>query len=168
MYLLPEARAPLDIIIGGNGNDTLSGGYDSDIIIGGSGNDDLVASSIGLNASPTLTGNTGADNFIFSEVYGIHTITDFVVAEDTLTVYKSPDFGFGNDELTPGAAITPAQFTIGSAASDASDRFIYNKNSGALFFDSDGTGAADQVQFAQLSTGLAMTNADIFVNIFGV
>jgi len=55
------------------------------------------------------------------------------------------------------------QFTIGSAATDASDRLIYNKTTGALLFDSDGTGATEQEQFATLSTGLAMTNADIFV-----
>lgn len=69
--------------------------------------------------------------------------------------------GFGG--LTENAAITAAQFRIGSAAADASDRFIYNKNTGALFFDSDGTGADTQVQFGQLSTNLAMTNNDIFV-----
>lgn len=41
--------------------------------------------------------------------------------------------------------------------------FIYNKANGALLFDADGTGASASVQFAQLSTGLAMTNNDIFV-----
>ncbi len=44
------------------------------------------------------------------------------------------------------------------------DRFIYNRNTGALFFDSDGTDRDGQVQFASLSTGLAMTNADIVVS----
>lgn len=62
-----------------------------------------------------------------------------------------------------GAAITAAQFTIGSSAADERDRFIYNQNTGVLFFDEDGIGAAGQVQIATLSTGLAMTNADIFV-----
>lgn len=52
---------------------------------------------------------------------------------------------------------------MGSAAANASDRFIYNQSTGGLFFDSDGTGAAGQVQLAGLSTGLAMTDADIFV-----
>ena len=53
-------------------------------------------------------------------------------------------------------------FTIGSAATGDRDRFIYNQTTGGLFFDA-GIGAASQVQFAQLSTGLAMTNLDIFV-----
>lgn len=85
-------------------------------------------------------------------------ITDFRIADDTLIVSRS-SFGGG---LTANAAITRSQFVLGSAA-DRNDYFIYNKASGALFFDADGTSAIAQVQFAQLSTGLAMTNNDIFV-----
>lgn len=70
--------------------------------------------------------------------------------------------GFGGG-LTTGAAITAAMFKIGARAGDASDRFIYNQNTGALFFDSDGTGTTGQIQFATLSTGLALTNVDISV-----
>ncbi|MBD2300691.1 calcium-binding protein, partial [Nostoc sp. FACHB-190] len=33
-----------------------------------------------------------------------------------------------------------------------------------LFFDADGTGAIARIQFATLSAGLSLTNADIFVN----
>ncbi|NES01366.1 MAG: hypothetical protein F6J86_47710 [Symploca sp. SIO1B1] len=55
------------------------------------------------------------------------------------------------------------EFTIGSAATRASDRFIYNDTTGALFFDPDGTGTLAQVQFAELSGGFALTNSDIFV-----
>ncbi len=65
----------------------------------------------------------------------------------------------GNDTLFGGMGTV--QFTIGSSAADERDRFIYNKDTGALFFDSDGTGALEQMQFAKLATGLAMTNADI-------
>jgi hypothetical protein len=49
------------------------------------------------------------------------------------------------------------------AAADINTCFIYNSATGALFFDADGTGSTGQVQIATLSTGLAMTNADIFV-----
>lgn len=67
-----------------------------------------------------------------------------MVSDDTIRVSAS---GFGGG-LTASAAITPAQFVIGSAAVDKSDRFIYNQKTGALFFDSDGTGEIEQVQFA--------------------
>ena len=52
---------------------------------------------------------------------------------------------------------------IGAAAADATDRIIYNSGTGNLFFDQDGTGAAAQVLFADLATGLALTNNDFFV-----
>jgi Ca2+-binding RTX toxin-like protein len=70
---------------------------------------------------------------------------------------------FANAGLTVGAAITADQFRIGASAGDAGDRFIYNSTTGGLFFDKDGIGGTAQVQFATLSTGLAMTNADIVV-----
>jgi len=59
--------------------------------------------------------------------------------------------------------LTVAQFTTGSAAADASDRIIYNSLTGGLFYDADGTGAGAQVQFATVSTGLAMTNSEFVV-----
>ena len=53
----------------------------------------------------------------------------------------------------PGLAtgtLAAAAFRIGAAAADASDRIIYNDDTGALFFDQDGTGGAAQVRFATL------------------
>ena len=44
---------------------------------------------------------------------------------------------------------------IGSAASSADQRFIYDTGTGSLFFDTDGAGGADQAQIASLSAGLA-------------
>ncbi len=63
--------------------------------------------------------------------------------------------------------ITEAQFTVGEAALDESDRFIYNSTTGGLFFDADGTGISQIIQVAQLSSGLAMTHANIFVLKWG-
>lgn len=149
---------------GGAGNDKLTGGFNGagDTLLGGSGNDEL----IGLLGNDTLTGGAGADKFVFNANDGVDTITDFTPVDDTIVVsaggFGSVPAGFGAG-LTPGASITASQFTIGAAAADASDRFIYNSSTGALFFDADGTGSTAQVQIASLSTGLAMTNADIFV-----
>lgn len=70
--------------------------------------------------------------------------------------------GFGG-KLTAGSAITAAQFKLGTRVGDTSDRFIYNRTNGALLFNVDGTSAISPVQFAQLSTGLALTNNGIFV-----
>lgn len=141
---------------GGSGNDTLIGGGGIDTLIGGTGNDSIAGGA----GADRLTGNAGKDRFVFkSKAEGRDTITDFAVVDDTIDVSKA---GFGGG-LTAGAAITAAQFRLGTRAGDASDRFIYNRTTGALLFDSDGTGAIASIQFAQLSTGLALTNNDIFV-----
>lgn len=119
----------------------------NDTIVGGSGND-------------TLIGGSGADMFLFhSPNEGIDTITDFSQAQGDKIQVSASGFDRG---LTLGA-LDASLFTIGSAASDASDRFIYNSSNGVLSFDADGTGALGQVQFAKLSTGLNLTSNDFVV-----
>jgi Ca2+-binding RTX toxin-like protein len=52
--------------------------------------------------------------------------------------------GFGAD-MTAGAAISAAQFSVGKIASDARQQFIYNNISSTLFFEADGSEATAQV-----------------------
>ncbi|MBD2480142.1 proprotein convertase P-domain-containing protein, partial [Anabaena sp. FACHB-83] len=142
---------------GGDGNDIVNGGAGVDTLLGGNGNDNL----IGGTGNDTLTGGAGRDRFTFnSSTEGIDRITDFNVVDDTIAVSAA---GFGGG-LVAGAAITASQFIIGTAATTASQRFIYNNTTGGLFFDQDGSGAIARIQFATLSAGLSLTNADIFVN----
>jgi serralysin len=138
----------LNNTITGNGaNNTLNGGAGNDILVGGGGND-------------ILTGGTGSDRFTFnSRSQGIDRITDFNVFDDTIVISAA---GFGGG-LVAGNAIAASQFAIGTSATTSSHRFIYDRNNGSLFFDQDGTGAIGKIQFATLNTGLALTNADIFV-----
>jgi Ca2+-binding RTX toxin-like protein len=145
-----------NIIAGNDADNVLFGKPGSDIILGNGGNDTLAG---GLG-DDTLTGGAGADKFVRKySTTGTDTIADFQPGEDFYYVSAS---GFGGG-LIRGAVITPEQFTIGSGAVDSNTRFIYNNDTGALFFDADGTGATAQVQTATLSTGLAMSNSDIFV-----
>jgi Ca2+-binding RTX toxin-like protein len=145
-----------NIIAGNEANNFLYSKQGSDILLGNDGNDTL----IGGLGDDTLTGGAGADKFVRKySTTGIDIITDFTAGEDLYCVSAS---GFGGDLLSK-ATITPEQFTIGAAAADENTRFIYNSTTGALFFDVDGTGSSEQVQIATLSTGLAMTSADILV-----
>ncbi len=124
---------------GGAGNDTLNGGLGADLMIGG----------------------TGADSFVFDAAIGagnIDRVTDFSVVDDTIVLEDAIFAALGGT-----GALSSSAFRIGSAAADADDRIIYNSATGALFYDADGNGAGLAVQFATLSTGLALTSSDFFV-----
>jgi Ca2+-binding RTX toxin-like protein len=99
---------------------------------------------------------------VLSQLYsstGIDTITDFQVGEDLLCFSAR---GFGGD-LLKRSVLDESQFTLGTAATTQSDRFIYDNTTGALFFDVDGTDANQQVQIANLQAGLALNNTDIYI-----
>jgi serralysin len=53
--------------------------------------------------------------------------------------------------------LAAAAFTTGAAATDGAHRIIYDSSTGALLYDPDGNGVAAAVQFAQLATGLSLT-----------
>ncbi|WP_081402834.1 CARDB domain-containing protein [Scytonema hofmannii] len=149
-----------DTLIGGTGRDTLDGGTGDDTLLGGSGNDTL----IGGFGNDVLTGGAGADIFVLNNPNtGVDSITDFSVVDDTLRVSAA---GFGG-ALAVGEAITSSQFLIGSgavAATNSSQRFIYNTTTGALFFDADGNQTAfGVVQVAMLSNKPTIGTSDIFV-----
>ncbi len=136
---------------------TLTGGSGNDTITGGKGNDTIV----GLKGNDTLTGGAGKDTFIFDTALNassnVDKITDFSVGDDTVRLENSVFTALATGTLAAGA------FYVGTAAHDASDRIIYNKTTGALTYDSNGNAAGGAVQFATLSTNLALTNADFMV-----
>ncbi|MEQ9622316.1 calcium-binding protein [Coleofasciculus chthonoplastes] len=144
-----------DRLHGGPGNDRLHGGVGNDTLYGDVGNDRLHGGS----GNDRLVGGFGDDEFAFySKNEGIDRIEDFTVGSDKIQV---DDNGFGGG-LRSGT-LSSSQFTLGSRASDSSDRFIYNKSTGDLFFDADGTGGLAQVQFAKLDRGLNLSSSDIVV-----
>jgi Ca2+-binding RTX toxin-like protein len=125
----------------------MNGGTGNDYIYGGAGAD-------------VLTGGSGADNFVFDTFLsgGVDRITDFSRTYDTIRIENAVFTAFSST-----GTISSAAFFAGAAAHDATDRIIYNPSTGALLYDSDGTGAAAPVQFAQLNTGLTLTWSDFYV-----
>ncbi len=86
-------------------------------------------------------------------------IADFNVADDTIYLAKSAFSKIGKKGMLKKSA-----FHAGTDAHDANDRVIYNKKTGALFYDPDGNGDAAQVQIATLSKSLkAISNGDFFI-----
>jgi Ca2+-binding RTX toxin-like protein len=145
-----------DVIVGGNGGDTISGGSGKDKLSGSNGNDKL----IGDQGKDTLTGGGGKDQFCFvnRQKSSLDTILDFRAADDTICISRK-----GFSRLLKRGYISANQFVLGSKAQDAGDRFIYDKATGALFFDIDGVGGGSQVQIAQLSNRASLTKADIYI-----
>ncbi len=115
----------------------------------------------GNEAANLLTGGAGKDAFVFNTALGngnVDTIADFNVKDDTIWLDNAFFVGVGKDgNLSSGA------FFAGTAAHDASDRIIYDKDTGALYFDADGSGAGEQIQFAELDANLALTYKDFYV-----
>ncbi len=136
-----------DAILGNNGNDVLKGGACHDRLTGGKGND-------------TLTGGVGKDSFIFNSVLtaNVDNITDFTPIDDTIKLGNSM---FVN--LTATGVLNADSFVIGTTAADSDDYFVYNDATGALFYDSDGSGADAAIQISVLGIDLALTNADFVV-----
>jgi Ca2+-binding RTX toxin-like protein len=79
------------------------------------------------------------------------------VADDTIVLENTI---FGAFAAGPLAA---EWFIIGAVALEANDNIIYNSTTGALLYDSDGNGAAAAVQFAELASGLALTENDFLI-----
>ncbi|MGI0481987.1 choice-of-anchor Q domain-containing protein [Geminocystis sp. CENA526] len=157
-----------DTLIGGNGNDRLDGGSGNDSLLGGNGDDIILAGSgndtlIGGSGNDTLTGGSGADLFLFNFANeGIDRITDFNVVDDKIGISAS---GFGGG-LTAGVALTSLQFRSGAGvttANNATQRFIYNTSTGALFFDVDGVGGNPAEQIAQLNSRLSLSQNNFIV-----
>lgn len=127
-------------IFGGDGADTLDGGLGSD----------------------GLSGGLGEDVFVFSTKPGaanVDTILDFDTVDDSIWLSRAVFANLGSGVLDADAFMSNDT----GRASDASDRIIYETDTGKLFFDADGSGAMSGVLFAQLVPQLNLTWEDVFV-----
>ncbi|MFN6498722.1 MAG: calcium-binding protein [Nostoc sp. DedQUE01] len=147
-----------NLLDGGDGNDTLtaSNAIGKNTLKGGNGNDTL----IGGKGNDNLYGEGGTDTFVFNSYQqGSDRIFDFNPINEVIQV-SSAGFAGG---LSAGV-LKASQFRIGTSVTTSNQRFIYDSTTGALFFDQDGSaGAFTKVQFAQLSTGLSLTNNNFVV-----
>jgi Ca2+-binding RTX toxin-like protein len=109
----------------------------------------------------TLKGGLGADSFVFTTKLGaanVDRIVDFAKI-DTIRLDDAIFKGIAKGTLG-GTAF--AANTSGRAA-DASDRIIYETDTGKLFYDRDGAGGSAAVLFAKLQPNLTLTSADFVV-----
>jgi Ca2+-binding RTX toxin-like protein len=145
-----------NLTLTGSANINATGNTLANVIVGNGGNNFID----GKQASDTLTGSLGTDNFLFSTAIGaanVDTITDFTAADDTIrlddAIFTALSAGF----------LTASAFVTGAAATTTGHRIIYNSATGAVLYDADGLGGAAAIQFATVGTGLAMAESDFFV-----
>ena len=129
-----------DTLAGGAGNDTLDGGGGKDALAGGKGNDTFRFTSAASSAN--------ADR-----------ISDFKSADDRLLLENSVFTQLGS-----AGKLAARAFHAGSSAHDASDRLIYNKATGQLFYDADGSGKTPQAIVANFGAGTAVTLDDLWIS----
>ncbi|NEQ33271.1 MAG: calcium-binding protein, partial [Leptolyngbya sp. SIO4C5] len=154
-----------DSLYGYEGNDGLSGGTGDDYLLGGAGSDYLLAGDgndtlLGGVGNDSLEGGLGADKFFFGSLgEGIDNIIDFTQDQsDKLLISAS---GFGSDLMA--GLLDSSQFVLGSSATGANERFIYDQGTGALSFDADGSGSQAAVQFASFSPSTALSHNDFLM-----
>lgn len=133
-----------DVLSGLGGNDVLNGGFGNDVLAGGAGHD-------------TLDGAAGADAFRFNTKAGdanFDVILNFAVRQDRIELENKIFTRLGAEgDLTEG------RFVRGAEAGDEGDRIIYDRASGQIFYDRDGTGSAGQILIAEVTDGTALTFA---------
>jgi endoglucanase len=154
-----------DVLRGGDGNDILSGHAGNDTLFGDAGNDRLWGydgndSLIGGKGQDSLSGGGGRDSYYLTDtVTGeFDKIVEFNITQDKILLSKL-EFGL-NQSL---GTLDSNQFRLGSSAVTASDRFIYNQQTGNLFFDADGTGRIAAVQIATFYDKAALSYNNIQV-----
>jgi Ca2+-binding RTX toxin-like protein len=147
-----------DRFTGNSGNNAFIGEAGRDTISGGSGHDTLAG---GLS-NDRLTGGSGKDLFVFdtklSSSSNLDTITDFKRVDDSFqlenAIFK---------KLTKVGTLNKSFFAVSSKAKDKNDYIVYDKATGALSYDADGSGKGAAVKFAQVTKGTVLGYNDFLI-----
>jgi serralysin len=140
--------------------DTFTGNSAANFFRAGGGNDTIN----GRLGNDTLRGEAGLDVFVFNTALNattnVDSIQDFVVVNDTIHLQDSIFTA-----ISGTGALTGAQFKKNTSgnATDASDRIIYETDTGELFYDSNGNAAGGKIHFATLINKADITSADFFI-----
>jgi len=143
-------NAASNALAGGGGRDTLQGGGGNDRLIGG-------------EAADVLTGGAGSDKFVFN-VAPIAANADRI-ADFSNIAGNNDTFELSRVVFTAlkAGVLSAADFVVGSAAHDVSDRIIYNQANGNVYYDPNGSAAGVAQLIATLLTKPVLTAADFVV-----
>jgi serralysin len=129
-----------NIIVGNGGSNILNGGFGNDALSGGAGHDTFLFD--------TAPGTTNLDTII-----GFSHTDDTVALENAIFA-----------SLKKTGVLKTGFFHVGRHADDANDFILYNRATGTLAYDSDGSKHAHSpVAFATLESHLKLTHGDFLV-----
>jgi Ca2+-binding RTX toxin-like protein len=142
-----DTGSQIENLLGSSKNDVLSGNTFANVLDGGAGKD-------------KLTGDQGADDFMFDTALNartnVDTITDFEHGIDDISLSKKLFDVFGTK-------VDTAELRLGTVAKDRNDFLIYDKKTGDLFYDADGSGKGHAIQFAELSGHVTLNAGDFML-----
>jgi len=148
-----------DLMTGRGGDDNMNGGAGDDNMSGGGGNDTIK----GGPGFDTMGGGSGDDTFVFNTPLvddPNNSVIDFETGSDTLKLDQSIFASLPLGTLTDENLVVSNSMPI---ALEADDFLLYDTGTGNLFYDADGFGSGDPVQFANISGGPGLTADDIIV-----
>jgi Ca2+-binding RTX toxin-like protein len=138
----------IENIVGGGAGDKLTGNSGGNWLTGNGGDD-------------TLRGNAGADRFVFAAKLGAGNV-------DKIVDFKGSDVLALDDKIFRkiGGSVSSGEFYAKAGAHkghDASDRLVYDKTGGDLYYDKDGKGGAAAVLFATLKHAPGLDHGDFLI-----
>jgi len=145
-----------------------SGGFDPTIVVDGGHN--RVAAGEGNvsifihGGNNTLAGEPNGpsvDKYYFEAPLDgqVEHLVNFKHGVDKIVLSEADFAGIG----PVGHPLARADFRVGTHATTASQHIIYDHQTGALFYDPDGSGPIPEIQFATLSFHPTLTHADFLV-----
>ncbi|MGF9758477.1 calcium-binding protein [Microvirga sp. 0TCS3.31] len=150
-------------IVGNAGANKISGGSGNDLLYGGAGNDKIYG---GLG-NDMLYGQTGKDTFVFntrpSKTANVDKIYDFRYQDDSFQLDNRYFTKLGSGTESRPKKFNSDMFVTGTKAKDREDRIVYDKKTGNLYYDQDGTGSKAQVKIATIVNKTTLKFDDFFV-----
>jgi serralysin len=90
-------------------------------------------------------------------------ISDFRYQDDSIYLDNKYFTKLGSGTFSKPKKFKSDMFVQNSKARDAEDRIVYDKKTGKLYYDEDGTGSKAQVQIATITNKVKLTYQDFFV-----
>ncbi|MFC1458515.1 cellulose binding domain-containing protein [Microvirga arabica] len=159
-YTLAGSTKKLAALSGNKAID-LAGNKIGNTIIGNDGSNEIT----GREGKDILTGKRGKDTFIFDTALSkanLDTITDFDVKNDRFWLDNAIFKKLGSGNATKPKQLKKSFFSL-DEAKDKNDHVIYDKTTGVLSYDADGSGNGQAVAFAKLKAGVELKFSYFYV-----